>query len=86
MIKSKKYDKFVFIRIIKGILACLAIPALIGSFKKGLDNKEIMTRVFTFGVPMHQEFGINLLTLLTHTVMFSFQISRMIESMHINSF
>nr|CAG8616363.1 6038_t:CDS:2 [Entrophospora candida] len=53
------------------------------SFEKGLDNEAIMTRVFTFGAPILQEFGINLLALILYTVMIpmlTFQISRAIAN------
>nr|CAG8615957.1 9979_t:CDS:2 [Entrophospora candida] len=78
---SKKYDK-VF-RIIKATIGCFAIPVLVSSFEKGLDNEAIMTRVFTFGAPILQELGINLLALILYTVMIpmiTFQISRTIAN------
>ncbi|CAG8713303.1 12592_t:CDS:1 [Acaulospora morrowiae] len=81
VIRNKKHKITILVRIIKGILGCLAIPALITSFKEGLNDKAIMVRVFTFGAPILQEFGVNVLTLLMYTIMIlmlSFQTTRMI--------
>ncbi|GBC51233.1 hypothetical protein RhiirA5_402772 [Rhizophagus irregularis] len=64
----KNFENIInLIRVIKGIIGCLAIPTLVISIKKGLDNETILTRAVTYGAPIIQELGINILTLLTYT-------------------
>jgi hypothetical protein len=64
----KKFKNIVnVIRVIKGIVVCFAIPTLVISIKKDLDDEAILTRAVTYSAPILLDFGINILALLAYT-------------------
>jgi hypothetical protein len=59
--------KSIFVRMGKGILGCVALPSLVNQLSESSSDPAKIARIFTFGAPIIQELGINVLSLANYT-------------------